>query len=316
MPSQLQGTVLPETSDFTKPGLYASEIFYEHLTPIKYPAKIVKEDRGEWTATPTATYNAEPSGTWTPDFTTITVHQGTPQEKTYGLYAQHLAAACGITTQGGSITVAAGDIIPEPYHFKTFTLQEWLTERLSASNASLSDAQLEQKMLVEWKKDLEISRVWNRGAIWECLVDGTTQEPWFGCTDWQMINGATFSLGFFSNDQDPVPIIGLSVRPGHVDETVVPYLLFGQEDISYMVTSWRWERESNKPDLDEAWNNSARVIPDDPTSPKKSETRKLHVTDADLPAGWDVDDGRVGFKCVATFLTDEDTQIINKITIM
>lgn len=209
-----------------------------------------------------------------------------------------------------------GQQIFEPYHFRTFTNVTWRTYRDNPQYASLTDEQLRQKMMQEYKVDLEISRAWNRGALWECLVDGTVQEPTFGCTDWMMISGGTFSLGFFSDEEDPVPIIGLSVRPGYVDETVVPYLLFGQEDISYMVTSWRWERESNKPDLDEAWNNSARVIPDDPTSPKKSETRKLHITVDDLPDGWYVNGGRVGFKCSAVFMSDgEDTEIINRITI-
>jgi hypothetical protein len=84
-----------------------------------------------------------------------------------------------------------------------------------------------------------------------------------------------------------------------------------------MVTQWRWERESNKPALDEAWANSTRTDPDDPTSPLKSESRVLHLTIDDLPVGWDVDGGRVGFKCTATFLMDgEETEIINSVTII
>jgi hypothetical protein len=182
----------------------------------------------------------------------------------------------------------------------------------------MSDKQLLKKMYEECREevDLEVSRVWNKSALWECTVDNATQEPWFNSTNWMMITGTTFSLGFFSADENPVPIIGLSVRPGNVDETVKPYLLFGQEDVSDLVTSWQWERESNNAALDEAWKNSARVDPDDPTSPLKSVTRTLHITNDDLPSGWDAGDGKVGFKCTATFLTDEETQIMNVITII
>lgn len=214
-------------------------------------------------------------------------------------------------------TTADGTAIYDPYHYRTFTRATWLQYRNSPSWASLTDAELRQKMMLEFKVDLEVSRVWNHGALWECLVDGTTQEPWFGCADWMFISGGTFSLGFFDSLTDPVPIMGIAVRPAHIDETVVPFLLFSQEDATGMVTQWRWERESNKPALDEAWANSTRTDPDDPTSPLKSESRVLHLTIDDLPVGWDVDGGRVGFKCTATFLMDgEETEIINSVTII
>jgi hypothetical protein len=153
--------------------------------------------------------------------------------------------------------------------------------------------------------------------LWECLVEGTTQEPWFGHSDWRYVSGGTFSLGFYDSLTDPVPIMGIAVRPAHIDETIVPFLLFSQEDATSMVTQWCWERESNKPALDEAWANSTRTDPDDPTSPLKSESRVLHLTIDDLPVGWDVDGGRVGFKCTASFLKDgEETEIINSVTII
>jgi hypothetical protein len=94
-------------------------------------------------------------------------------------------------------------------------------------------------------------------------------------------------------------------------------LLFGQEDISQMVTAWRWERESQYEALDEAWGNSARVDDADPTSALKSRTRKLHITNSDMPANWEANDGRVGFKCTAYFLMDgEEAEIMNRISIV
>lgn len=297
MPTKLQQEVLPETSDFTKPGLYASEIFYEHLTPIKYPAKIVKEDRGDWTATPTSTYNSDLDGTWTPTFDTITVHQGTPQEKTYGLYAQHLAAACGITTQGGSITVAAGDIIPDPYHYKTFTLQEWLTERLSASNASLTDAQLEQKMLVEWKKDLEVSRTWNNGILWECLIDGTVNAPIWNCSDWQAISGDTVYYC------EVLSSAGSSFRNGNVDTILTMSVRFGLEDIAdrvkYPIRSVEWKRKTG-------WDDTAKTFVQTPEDrnwqPNYTDVGRLSVLilRSDMGSGWMTDYRRAAFECTVS----------------
>jgi hypothetical protein len=132
-----------------------------------------------------------------------------------------------------------------------------------------------------------------------------------------MAEGGDISLGFYTDGDDPTPIVGLAVRPASIDETVKPYLLYGQNDVSGKVTAWLWERDSNYPDLDLAWKNSARVDPDDPTSPLKSVTRTLHITTDDLPAGWDANNGKVGFKCTATFnYGGEDTEIINRISIV
>ena len=132
-----------------------------------------------------------------------------------------------------------------------------------------------------------------------------------------LAEGGDISLGFYTDGDDPTPIVGLAVRPASIDETVKPYMLYGQNDVSGQVTAWLWERESNYPDLDLAWKNSARVDPDDPESPLKSVTRTLHLTTDDLPAGWDANNGKVGFKCTATFnYGGEDTEIINRISIV
>lgn len=296
-------SVLPSTRDFSKPALYVSQVFYEYADKIKYPARVNVVDRGTWVPSPKVRYRGF-EGTWTPDGSTKQV--GT---KTYG----SLAARYG--QQGVVQTVIKDTYIDEPYHYREITKISWLNARLGT--ADNDDATVEARCYLEEKTDLEISRVWNHGALWECLVDGTTQEPEFGCTDWQFISGGTFSLGFYTDGDDPMPIMGLAVRPANVDETVKPYLLFGQEDVSNIVTAWRWERQSQYEALDEAWGNSERTDADDPTSPLKSQTRTLHLTTADLPAGWEVGGGRVGFKCTATFLMGgEETQIMNNITIV
>lgn len=169
---------------------------------------------------------------------------------------------------------------------------------------------------------IETSYVWHRGCLWMCLRTLTAQEPWFTSADWRCVRANNISLGFYSNTEPPVPIFGLSVRPQHVDETVKPYLLIGQEDISNIVTSWKWERETNYTALDEVWKNSMHTNPEDMdpgnTSPLKSNTRVLHITNADLPTGWDMNNGRVAFKCTATFPYDttEEAEIMNQITIM
>ena len=300
---------LPTTRNRNMPSLYVNTVFADHYDRANYPAKVVKEDRGAWQSAPTAIYSGRYGGTYTPDGT---LDPSDPELRDYLPYVTAIPGYAG--------TYQPGDEISEPYHYRTFTKNAWLSHRLDTGHyRSLSDKQLMLKMLEEWREtvDLEISRVWTNGVLWECLVDGTTQEPTLGCTDWLIISGGTFSLGFYTDGEDPTPIMGLAVRPGNIDETVVPYLIWGQEDISNMVTAWRWERESQYEALDEAWANSAHTDPADPTSPLKSRTRTLHLTTDDLPAGWDADDGKVGFKCTAYFLMDgEEAEIINRISIV
>ena len=268
------------------------------------PVRTVITDRGSWAATPHVIYRG-PTGTRTPDGTLPA------------------ATAAALDWEGTEpLTFTNGEPIAEPYHRESLTRQRFISKRLSSENAALTDAELYEKLTTvskgwEDENELETSRTWLNGALWECLVEGTTQEPWFGRSDWRYVSGGTFSLGFYDSLTDPVPIMGIAVRPAHIDETIVPFLLFSQEDATSMVTQWRWERESNKPALDEVWANSMHTDPDDPTSPLKSESRVLHLTIDDLPVGWDVDGGRVGFKCTATFLMDgEETEIINSVTII
>lgn len=144
-------------------------------------------------------------------------------------------------------------------------------------------------------------------------------------------SGKTYSLGFYTDGEDPTPIMGLAVRPASVDEKIKPYLLYGQDDISDSVTAWKWERESSYSQLDGSWGNEPVPYDDlpseynpespdyDPTlvRPKRNAYRLLHLTTEDLPAGWDTAGGKVGFKCIATFSDGgEQAQIINRISIV
>lgn len=291
--------ILPSTRDKSMPSLYINSIFYEHAHHIYYPSRIVKEDRGEWV--PVDASAPSPSVKYT----------GPTGSYTY-------AAVPGEDGEDGTpaytISQEKGDDIFEPYHFESFTRNLWLTYRLSDSYKDLTDEELREKMLIEWHVDLETSRVWRYGALWECLVDGTTQAPGLDSTDWKIVQGANISLGFF--DEDGVAVLAISARPQNVDETIIPILLFGQEDMSSAVTRWKWERQSQYSALDEAWANGTKVS-DDEDAPLKSTTRTLHITNNDLPAGWHTDGGKVAFLCTAYIpYGGDEYEIINKISIV
>ena len=146
-----------------------------------------------------------------------------------------------------------------------------------------------------------------QGCQWLCLVDGTTEAPSASSTAWRRIGGSrTVSLGFFTDEDQPVPILALSVRPGHIDETIVPYLLTDQEDTSDTVTGWQWQRNSGNEGLDAAWAAGA-----------KGTQRRLHLTDGDFPTGWDLAGRRVSFTCTATIPDGHGTAVImNKLTVI
>lgn len=153
---------------------------------------------------------------------------------------------------------------------------------------------------------LEQSMVWHRGCLWMCLRTLTAQEPWFSNADWACVRANNISLGFYTSLVDPMPIYGLNVRPASIDETVVPFLLIGQEDISSIVTNWAWVRDSGNPELDAVWSGNHTGL----------GQRVLHLTTADFPSGWDVNGGKVMFTCTATFPFDNDNaQISNQITV-
>lgn len=208
--------ILPSTRDRSMPSLYVSSVFYENAHRIRYPSAIVKTDRGEWTATPTAR-----------DFD--------------------------------------GNIISEPYHCETYTRATWLHYRNSPSWARLSDEELRQKMLEEFKVDLETSRVWHHGCLWECLVDGTGAEPGFSAA-WQMISGQKMRLDF-SFDR------GTLVWVDDVQLAAEARILIGTDDVTddvlqrvaaaQMDVSWTWRRMSHEDGTqiaaDELWQPTTQA---------------------------------------------------------
>ena len=199
--------VLPSTRDPQKPSLYVDTIFYEHAHHIYYPPTVVKADRGEWTQTPTTTYTGI-SGTY----------DGTA-------YVQ-------------------GQTISEPYHCEGFSRNMWLTHRLSPSNASLTDEQLLEKMRREWHVDLETSRVWRYGALWECLVEGTTEEPGVS-SHWAMVSGQPLRIDFTFDRGTLVWVDDVLLRAeariliGTADATDD---LLAKVQANTLDITWTWER--------------------------------------------------------------------------
>ena len=223
LPSILDSAgILPDTRDPGMPSLYVNSVYYEHAHHIYYPSRVVKEDRGEWTANPTATY--------------------TGMDGTYN-----------------GVQYVQGQPISEPYHFESFSRNMWLTHRLSPAHTSQTDEQLLQKMRKEWHVDLETSRVWHYGALWECLAEGTTEEPGFS-TDWTMVSGQQARLDFVFDRGTLVWVDDVTLRAeariligtSDVTDDVLQRATAGTLDMS-----WSWERFSGegavKTAADELW---------------------------------------------------------------
>ncbi len=223
------------------PSLFVNTIFYSHMHRINWPAKVVKEDRGQWTATPKATYTGV-TGTRTPD----------------GTLDSAIATALGWTGTS-PLSFTEGQEIDEPYHFKTITRNRWISMRLSAAHNSLSDATLYQKMTKEWteENDLETSRVWLGGKLWEALVDCPAQTPQWGTTQWDVVGGDTRFLADFVEDYqlyDPDNFRGtLTVKVTWGSEDVTDNIL--QQDIVWT----RYTEDgtgSQRTSSDTVWNNA------------------------------------------------------------
>lgn len=281
---------LPTTRDPDMPSLYINTLFADNIEQANYPARVVKVDRGAWTATPQGTYEGEDGGTWTPDGTT-TVPGDVDEHGQLRVYDQH--THYGQT--GVPQTVQPGAVIDEPYHMRTFTKADWLYKRLSQAWASLTDAELERMMLRQSPKaDLEVSRVWNGGKLWECLTDGTAQEPALGCTAWlQISGGGSWDMVFADGNGAPYTNV-IPAAPGYVDLTIVPSVIWGDEDVTSQVDAWEWHKYLADGTEDTAWG-------------ALHNSRSVRLTDRDMPTAW----GRqnpVRFKCVAT-ISEMDIEI-------
>lgn len=257
---------LPSTRDRSMPSLYINTIFYENMHHIHYPSRIVKEDRGEWTASPQVEYTG-PSGTYTPD-------------ETLSELEQLQVGAGGTFTQGAMIS--------EPYHFKTITRNMWLTSRLSPAWSHLTDKQLLDKILEEWHLDIEVSRVWRYGALWECRTDRTTDEPWLGTAGWLCLNSGAVMLKISMSKRF---LRQSDISGGRVATTLSFVLSIGGSDLTSNISASNavWTRQSSGADgeaeegteeralyeADEVWNTAHRY-----------GNLTLPITASDLPSNW------------------------------
>lgn len=268
---------LPATRNRDMPSLYINTLFYSHEHRIAWPARVVKEDRGQWSAAPEALYTG-PSGTYVPDGT---LPEGSPYSE--------------------AVTVATGDRIRDPYHFRSIPRGTFLRYRLGGAYGTLTDQELMEKILVEWTEeaDLETSRAWYQDSLWECVTDGTADVPSVRSTGWTLVLDRRYAkeyrMVFCDNLLYPYGDI-ITQYPGSVDIYVVPVVEWGGEDISGEVGGWLWKKylvgADGTPVEQEQW---------------RKISREAHITDADMPSAW----GRnnpVIFTCTAT-LEGHDVEI-------
>ena len=148
-----------------------------YLDPDKMPERPVRVlyvERGEWTATPMATYTGK-TGSMAPD----------------GTLDADVAEKLG-WTGFADLTFTHGQQISEPYHFRHLTRCRWLTARLSTNNAGYTDAELYEELTTPsqgWEEEnwVETSRVWRKGKLWECLVEGATDVPSENSQQWKLL---------------------------------------------------------------------------------------------------------------------------------
>lgn len=250
---------LPSTRDPEMPSLYINTIFYENSHHIFYPSRIIKEDRGEWSQSPTAEYTG-PSGTYTPDGT--------------------LSAADQLMVGSGGV-FTSGQQISEPYHYEGVSRNTWLTCRLSPAWASLTDSELLGKIRVEWHLDLETSRVWHFGTLWECRAEGASAEPWVSSPQWLMLTTGTLTLKIGITRQF---LRRSDFRNGSVGTTLSMVLTAGAADVSDRVpANWvTWTRQTKGAEgdaaldaADESWNTY-----------HGRHVKQIAVTESDLPSNF------------------------------
>lgn len=288
---------LPTTRNPEMPSLYINTLFADNIEQANYPARVVKTDRGQWTSSPTATYDGEDSGTWTPDNSTVT--EG---GRTYGLYVKRLGQTGG---KGISSPVAQGDTIIEPYHYRTFTKADWLSRRLSASWARRNDATLEKILLaIAPKADLEVSRVWKGGKLWECLVDGTAQEPFLGCTDWLVVSGNTVFVCEISTSNGNV------FHNGNVDTNLTMRIWWGDEDVTELVMAmphrFTWSRLTGYDTVEEQFVQQSEDLT---WEPDLIEENKVHLLRGDMGSGWMITYQKALIRCEVSFSLGEGQEI-------
>ena len=271
------------------------------LDPDDFPENPVKTelvDRGVWTVLPTVVYTGT-TGTRIPD----------------GTLDDAIATALGWTGEE-PLAFTQGQDIAEPYHYQSLTRLRWLTARLLADNNSVTDADLYAKLTTDthgWEPEntLEISRVWNGGKLWECLMDNPSQAPRWGTTQWQVIGGnTTYVCEIVSSD-------GTTFRNGNVDTVLTMNVTWGDEDVTQVMANANgstiaWTRytgwdSTNKAFIrteeDRAW--TAVPVTDDPLG--------IVLTRSSLGSGWMTDYRRAMIRCTI-YAPDGEAYPANYIT--
>lgn len=238
------------------------------------PVRIVITDRGSWAQTPHVIYRG-PTGTRTPD----------------GTLPAATAAALGWEgTQ--PLTFTNGEPIAEPYHRESLTRQRFISQRLSSENAALTDAELYEKLTTvskgwEEENELETSRAWRGGILWECLTRNTAETPRWGCTDWKEVGGDTVYYCEITSSA------GTTFRNGNVSTILTMEVRYGQEVITDRLAAQPgvaivWGRCT-------LWNPTTRRF--EPTSedeawtatPVSGEPYSIRMERSDLGSGWMTD---------------------------
>lgn len=170
--------------DFSRPSVWLDTVFADHTVAAHVPARVIKNDRGTWTSTPSEAY-----------------HYMHPSEEVWQFYRNS-------------------------------------TDR---RYRDLTDAELLNVLINQVKVDLEVSRVWHLGKLWECRKEGTSEEPSPWCSDWVVVSGNTaWGVEF---DVPPVVMVD------GVEVEAVADVLWGDEDMTERLlamdgVTWTWTRQS------------------------------------------------------------------------
>lgn len=245
------------------------------------PVRTVITDRGTWTATPHVIYHGL-TGTRTPD----------------GTLDVALASALG--WEGTEpLTFTNGEPISEPYHRESLTRQRFISKRLNSENAALTDADLYEKLTTvskgwEEENELETSRAWRGGILWECLTRNTAETPRWGCTDWKEVGG----------DQtvycEIVSSAGLAFRNGNIDTILTMIARYAQEEIGALIAypkkTVTWQRMTG---WDATRKTFVETSADRSWTPTYTDEGRLNIAlqRSDMGSGWMTDYRRVQFVC-------------------
>lgn len=223
-------------------------------------ARIQTADRGAWSSSPTAVYMGS-AGTYTPDGT---LPEGSPYSR--------------------AVTVVDGQSVSDPYHFRTISYVTWLQYRLNNTYSGMTDRELMQQILtlLQGNVDLEVSRVWRGGKMWECLVDGTTQQPRLGSQHWQVVSGDTTFYGAIYTGN------GRTFRNGNIDTILTMRMWWGEEEVTDMVLADHgyditWQRFTGYDPVTEEYTQQSEDLSWIPTSAGQN---KIHLQRGDMGSGW------------------------------